>query len=289
MRTRRGSDVRSPDRIRAHYEIERELADRLRYASAVERLGLYGSLYDTLFASVPDHPLLTDAPDEARRRAEVEAQLRFLTRFMVPDSVFLEVGAGDCALAREVARTARVVYAVDVSESITSDGRESGEIEVILSDGVSIDVPQGTVDLVYSNQLMEHLHPEDALAQLANIRRALAPGGRYVCVTPNRLNGPHDVSKYFDAVATGFHLKEYTVTELAKVMRQAGFSRVSTYVHVRGMTMRLPLAMVVAVEEALERVPTRARARSSRQADRVVGCWESGWWEKHASCWATMC
>jgi SAM-dependent methyltransferase len=259
--TRKGSDVRPPDRIRAHYEIERELADRLRHASAVERLGLYGSLYDTLFASVPDHPLLTDAPDEARRRAEVEAQLRFLTRFIVPDSVFLEVGAGDCALAREVARTARVVYAVDVSESITSDGRDSGEIEVILSDGVSIDVPQGAVDLVYSNQLMEHLHPDDALAHLGNIRRALAPGGRYVCVTPNRLNGPHDVSKYFDAVATGFHLKEYTVTELAKVMRQAGFSHVSTYAHVRGMTMRLPLALVVAVEEALERVPTRARTK----------------------------
>jgi SAM-dependent methyltransferase len=261
MAARKKSDTRSPERIRAHYEVERELADRLRAASAAERLGLYSSLYDTLFASVPDHPLLTDAPGEARRRTEVESQFRFLAEFIVPGSTFLEVGAGDCALAREVARTARVVYAVDVSESITSDGRESGEIDVILSDGVSIDVPEGTVDLAYSNQLMEHLHPEDAAAQLANIRRALAPGGRYVCVTPNRLNGPHDVSKYFDPVATGFHLKEYTVTELAKVMQEAGFLRVSVYAHARGKTMRLPLVMIVALERILQSTPTRVRAK----------------------------
>jgi hypothetical protein len=31
---------------------------------------------------------------------------------------------------------------------------------------------------------MEHLHPEDAFEQLRNIIRALAPGGRYVCITP---------------------------------------------------------------------------------------------------------
>lgn len=260
MAARRESDTRSPDRIRAHYEIERELADRLRDAPSAERLEMYGSVYDSLFARVPDHPLLTDAPDEARRRAEVEAQLRFLSRFLVPGTVFLEVGAGDCALARAVSRTARAVYAVDVSESITSDGRESGEIEVILSNGVSIDVPDGTVDLAYSNQLMEHLHPEDALAQLRNIRRALASRGCYVCVTPNRLNGPHDVSQHFDPVATGLHLKEYTVTELAKVMREAGFSHISTYAHVRGRTVRLPLPMVVAVERVLQRAPTRVRA-----------------------------
>lgn len=254
-------DTRSPDRIRAHYEIERDLANQLREAPAADRLKLYASVYETLFASVPDHPQLTDAADEARRRADVGAQLGFLARFTAPGIVFLEVGAGDCALAREVAKTARAVYAVDVSETITSAARESGEVEVVITDGVSIDVPEGTVDLAYSNQLMEHLHPEDAVMQLGNIRRSLAPRGRYVCVTPNRLNGPHDVSMYFDPVATGFHLKEYTVTELAQVMRQAGFARVKPYAHVRGRTLRLPLLAVVAVEFALQHATSRARAR----------------------------
>jgi SAM-dependent methyltransferase len=255
------SDTRSLDRKRAHYEIERELADRLRTASTDERLALYRTVYEALFARVPDHPQLTVTPDDGRRRAEVEAELGFLERFTAPGIVFLEVGAGDCALAREVAKTARVVYAVDVSESITTAAADSREIEVIISDGVSIDVPERTVDLAYSNQVMEHLHPGDALAQLENIRRALKSGGRYVCVTPNRLNGPHDVSKYFDTVATGLHLKEYTVTELAQVLRRAGFVRVSAYAHVRGRTTRLPLPMVAGLELALGAVPIRFRAR----------------------------
>ena len=86
------------------------------------------------------------------------------------------------------------------------------KIHVVLSDGVSVEVPAASVTLAYSNQLMEHLHPDDALVQLRNIVRALAPGGLYVR-HPNRLTGPHDISMYFDRVATGFHLKEYTATE----------------------------------------------------------------------------
>ena len=258
---REESDTRSLDRKRAHYEIERELADRLRTASTDERLALYGTVYEALFARVPDHPQLTVTPDDGLRRAEVEAELAFLERFTAPGIVFLEVGAGDCALAREMAKTARVVYAVDVSETITTVAADSRDIEVIISDGVGIDVPERTVDLAYSNQVMEHLHPDDALAQLKNIRRALKSGGCYVCVTPNRLNGPHDVSKYFDTVATGFHLKEYTVTELAQILRRAGFVRVTTYAHVRGRTTRLPLPMVAGLERALGAVPIRFRAR----------------------------
>lgn len=254
-------DPRSPERIRAHYEIERDLARQLREAPADERLALYRTVYEALFARVPDHPQLTATPDAGRRQAEVALQLGFLERFMAPRTVFMEVGAGDCALAREVAKAARVVYAVDVSESITTAAAASGEIEVIISDGVSIDVPEGTVDLAYSYQVMEHLHPEDALAQLTNILRALTSRGRYVCVTPNRLNGPHDVSRHFDTAATGLHLKEYTVTELARILRRAGFVRVATYAHVRGRTTRLPLAMVAGVELVLSAVPIRFRAR----------------------------
>lgn len=55
-------DTRSPDRIRAHYEIERDLASRLREAPAAERLALYRTVYKALFARVPDHPQLTATP-----------------------------------------------------------------------------------------------------------------------------------------------------------------------------------------------------------------------------------
>jgi hypothetical protein len=64
--------------------------------------------------------------------------------------------------------------------------------------------------VAYSYQLMEHLHPGDALEQLVNIYQALKRDSVYCCVTPNRISGPHDISVYFDTVAQGLHLKEYS-------------------------------------------------------------------------------
>ena len=44
---------RTAAQIRAHYEIEKELASRLRGASKAERRTLYASLYDELFRAFP--------------------------------------------------------------------------------------------------------------------------------------------------------------------------------------------------------------------------------------------
>jgi SAM-dependent methyltransferase len=258
-------ETRTLDQIRAHYEVERELADRLRQAPAHERLRLYSEVYDALFERVPDHPQLSKAVHKAVRTREVAAELGFLDRFLTPNIVFLELGAGDCALAMKVVPSVKMTYALDVSDVITAAARECGGIHVVLSDGVSVDVPPGTIDVAYSNQLMEHLHPDDARVQLTNIWRSLAPGGRYVCVTPNRLSGPHDVSQYFDSVATGFHLKEYTVIELSRLMKDVGFSSVASYVSGRDRTLKLPVPVISSLEAVLQRFPNRAqKALASR-------------------------
>ena len=78
------------------------------------------------------------------------------------------------------------------------------------------------MDLVFSNQLMEHLHPDDAEAELQSIFTALKPAGYYVCITPNRLTGPHDISRDFEESATGLHLKEYSTSELDSLFRRTG-------------------------------------------------------------------
>jgi SAM-dependent methyltransferase len=121
------------------------------------------------------------------------------------------------------------VYALDVSAEITRTDTLPANFSLILSDGTTIDVPPDSITVAYSNQLMEHLHPDDALEQLSNIYRALAPGGIYICVTPNRLTGPHDISRHFDPVATCLHLKEYTNTELMALLRRVGFRKADQY------------------------------------------------------------
>jgi SAM-dependent methyltransferase len=144
------------------------------------------------------------------------------------------------------------VYAVDVSHEITKEVELPDNVELIISDGSSVPVPQSSIDLAYSDQLMEHLHPDDAIDQLRDIYKSLTPGGRYICITPNRLSGPHDVSQYFDDIATGFHLKEYTLRELSEIFRSVGFRRTQVLVGAREFQVRVPAILPRIIEFLLE-------------------------------------
>jgi len=260
------AEVRSDERLRAHYEVERELADRLRASAPADRRALYSRVYDELFARVPDHPQLRRKASSALSEAAVSAQYRLLERYVRPGFTYLEVGAGDCALALRACRDAASVIAADVSDAITQGLKAPDNFRLVLFDGVDLPLPEGSVDVAYSNQVVEHLHPDDALAQLRSIHRALKPGGVYLCVTPNRVNGPHDVSRFFDRVATGFHLKEYTYADLDDLMRRAGFVDTRACVGVKGRFTETPVATMHAMESAAARLPRALLARMGRHS-----------------------
>ena len=218
------SEARSHDLLKRHYEIEKALAQRLRVATKPERGRLYRELYDEFFRSVPGLPRL--AEDLESQRQVVALQTVALEPFLDKDTVFLEIGAGDCALALELAGRARRVIAVDASAEAVGSADLPDNFELVLTDATELDLDPESVDLAYSCHFLEHLHPEDAADHLVAVRRVLRPGGAYVCVTPNRLWGPHDISKYFDDAPTGFHLREYTHGDLARLFRDCGYRQI---------------------------------------------------------------
>jgi SAM-dependent methyltransferase len=256
-------ETRSPQQLLEHYLIERELANRLRHAARAERPRLYREVYDELFSRVRHHPMLRAAQDPERgaRRRSVEHQLAFLRPYLAPGKAFMEIGAGDCALALRVAALASRVYAIDVSDQITRAVARPDNFELLLTEGSRIPVSAGAVDVAFSNQLLEHLHPEDAADQLREIHRSLAPGGAYLCITPNRLYGPRDISAHFDEVATGLHLREYAAHELRRLLLEVAFSEVRFHAGGRGRFVRCPYAAVALFEALLERLPQRLRKR----------------------------
>jgi hypothetical protein len=111
---------------------------------------------------------------------------------------------------------------------------------------------------------MEHIHPDDAFEQLKNIYNSLIVGGHYICITPNRVSGPHDISKYFDIVATGFHLKEYSVSELVKLFEKVGFSRCNSYVGTKGHYVKVPMALQRSLEAFISILPNCIRVLITR-------------------------
>ena len=228
---------------------------------------MYGSLYDELYRRIDDHPLLARKAmreDEVARSKAISTQLRFLKKFVTPSTVFLEVGAGSCLLSLELAKLVKHVYAVDVSQEMTKRTAFPANFDLLLFDGCQIPSSAQMVDVAYSHQVMEHVHPDDAIDQLRSIYQCLVPGGVYVCIVPNRINGPHDISKYFDKVATGFHMKEYTTGELSSLCRGVGFSGVASYIGAKGYYFRMPQFLLRMFEAVLEALPYRLRSTIGR-------------------------
>jgi SAM-dependent methyltransferase len=263
LRTPGPNESRTPEQLWEQYLVEKDLAAMLRSATKAERGRLYSSAYEELFRRIAHHPQLTGKVSAEQQAQRIGPKLALLRPWLTPQTTFLEVGAGDCALSLALAEKVAHVYAIDVSEAITQTATRPENFTLVLSDGTSIPVPAGSITVAYSNQLMEHLHPDDALDQLANIYRALAPDGVYICVTPNRLTGPHDISRYFDTVATGFHLKEYTCTELIAMFRHVGFRSVHQCFRKGSTYVRVPGAVARCAERTVERLPPGLQRRAS--------------------------
>ncbi|MFA5793635.1 MAG: class I SAM-dependent methyltransferase [Candidatus Brocadiia bacterium] len=251
-------EKRTVEQLTRHYELEKQLAHKLRNSSQGERKNLYKLLYDELYRAVPELSAM-ELSAEAQNDI-VAVQTKLLEKFLFPGAQFLEIGPGNCRLAFEVAKRVKHVYAMDVSAEITKNQRLPDNFKLVIYDGCEMPVGQKSVDIAYSNHVIEHIHPDDAVGQIKNINRVLKENGVYICLTPNRLHGPHDISGYFgDKVATGFHLKEYTYGELANLFRQGGFDKIKSYIYIKRRYIGMPLIIIKLVEWFTEILPFSLR------------------------------
>ncbi|MGH7803505.1 MAG: class I SAM-dependent methyltransferase [Candidatus Binatia bacterium] len=255
---------RTPEQLRNHYEVERRLADTLRRAPRAERPGIYARMYTELFAKVPDHPRLVRRDDARMTRWRTQRLLRLLGRVLDRTSSVLEFGAGDCTLAFAICEHVRSVCAVDISNQIGPDRVIPPNFRHVTYDGYRLAVPDASIDVVFSNDLIEHIHPDDIGLHFANANRVLHPGGVYLFTTPHRFTGPHDVSRAFSDEPEGFHLKEWTFTELEPVMREAGFSSWTFFRFAKGIPVRQSVFAIEQLERGIAPLANGLRRRLGR-------------------------
>jgi cyclopropane fatty-acyl-phospholipid synthase-like methyltransferase len=222
-------DTRTPERIRHHYEVERELAGRLRTSNREERTQVFKTLYTELFERVPDHPrlMIRETPEESR--SKVEAQLRLLRPFLTPEKTLLEIAPGDCRLARAASRLCGKVIGVDISDQQGDESETPDNFSLTVYDGYKVDLPDAVADVAFSFQFLEHLHPDDLEPHFRLVHRLLKPGGRYVMDTPHRFSGPHDVSRHFGDELVCFHFQEWTFRSLESQLEAAGFRNIRAF------------------------------------------------------------
>lgn len=253
-------ETRSIEQLQEQLDVERELAKRLHDAN--DRRGMYSSVYDEFLRRVPHHPALAQKNDAEAQSPLLQLQLRLLQPFLTTRPRFLEIGGGDCALTIALSRSLPRVIAIEAGNEIVEGLANVANVEIVVTDSPPYPLPDASVDLAFSSHVIEHLRSDDALQQLQEIRRLLAPGGKHICVTPNRLWGPHDVSRYFSDVPIGLHLREYTHNELIRLMKRAGFRRVRVIHRLGALDSLLPHLVTRIVEGVLAIVPLGVRRRA---------------------------
>jgi len=251
-------------RLRRHFAIERELANRLRTASDECRPSLYVEVYKELFRRV-------EMPGNAQaQQAQVALLLQLVEPFLDDDSTFLEVGAGSCDLSIALAQQLPRVLAVDAVEPRIDLGLLPESFSFIPSMRLRGSIPPASVDVALSCHFVEHLHPHDLSGHLREVWDLLAEGGCYIIVTPNRIYGPHDISRHFSETAQGLHLCEYTHTDLVQHLLREGFSDVRVIRQVGEVPRSGGLFVIGLVERIVDALPGGWRraltARAPRQA-----------------------
>jgi SAM-dependent methyltransferase len=215
--------------VLAHWELERQLTLEILQSTPENRWDTFERCYSRLYAELEwlnryvGQANPTPAPERLGKWREVIGS--------PPQSVY-EIGSGTGTLISYLAANGFDCKGTEITchrgQKCLADSCTS--LSWGISDGVHLDrfEPPETYDAVVSDQVIEHLHPEDLEPHLKSVYNILKEGGRYVLCTPHRHTGPHDVSRVFKLdEPKGMHLREYTYRELVAAIKRAGFSRIS--------------------------------------------------------------
>jgi SAM-dependent methyltransferase len=99
----------------------------------------------------------------------------------------LELGCGRGEFLALLAEAGIEAKGVDSDDGMVDKARAEG-LDVVCADALAFmntDPPPGPYQGVFCAHLVEHLTPDQVQELLQGVRRVLAPGGRFVAVTPN--------------------------------------------------------------------------------------------------------
>lgn len=136
-------------------------------------------------------------------------------------------------------------------------------IQFLEGDATSLRFPDSSFDAAYSNQMIEHLNPDDIVWHFQRIHRVLRTNGFYYFTTPNRYWGPFDISRVSGCrKAERMHLKEYSYDEICRMLADSGFQKsASPFVHpylcnkVRITPLLVDCRTKCTMESVLEKLP----------------------------------
>lgn len=252
--------------------LEFEYSKRLRESNSSERRRLYGEAYSVVSGlAVARFP--GNKPEE-RTAGTSKKTVQTLSQILDKDDRVLEIGCGRGYTCMMLAPHVRSIIGTDVSVPSVTEAREvlrkygvsNAEIKLVSAFELRDVFGREEYTAAVSIDVVEHLHPEDAEDHMRQVLSILKPGGKYIILMPNRLTGPHDITReeFPDAKeALGFHLNESTNRKMAETMRKIGYDKIQSFLPL-GISKRpiyLPVQFSVFSENLYRKLPVTVLRR----------------------------
>lgn len=161
-------------------------------------------------------------------RGNFESNIAFLNRvpFLETPKRILEIGSGRGAMVRELLNRGHQVTGTEVSSEYSAYAHKEYQVELVPISTETTKLPFGdqSFDVVVSFDVFEHI--PDTEGHIQEVRRILAPGGRYLLATPNKwTNIPFEIIKERSFTKyKEYHCSLHTYWALRRRFEQAGFA-----------------------------------------------------------------
>ena len=210
--------------ILAHWELEKRLTKELLESNPENRWEIFERCYSMLYGELWWLNQFIGAGSTVLPSRRYKNWVELIGQ---PPKNIYEIGSGKGEMMTYLASCGFKCKATEITRE---RGRkyvsEQPNLSWGISDGVHLEEfePLNSYDVAISDQVIEHLHPDDLYEHFKGVFSILSSGGKYIFRTPHRYIGPSDVSKVFKCDRPmGMHLKEYTYQELKELVEQAGF------------------------------------------------------------------
>lgn len=222
-------NMSNKDWIKYHYDVESDFAKRILQSlkNSDDRVLLFKDSYneiEQIFQKYKPGGGETDYTDVV---------VSIIKKRLRKESSVLDIGCASGNLIMALTLNGYDARGIDVSSELIKTAKK--RLQTITKSNLIINADflryaiERTFDCVVLDNVIEHFHPDDISDILEKCHKIVNENGYIIILTPHRFSGPHDISKHFvplGSKAMGFHLKEFSFTELHDLLKLAGFNKV---------------------------------------------------------------
>ena len=197
----------------------------LQETSFSKRLDMYRELYQTVYS------IYRKAKLETYRNPKGKTVRLF--RKELENKSILDIGCGEGHFLAELDARIKHRRLTGIDVAIPPPEKRHPEIKFISSNVIQFKLKH-SYDVVFSDQVLEHIAPAVLDLLVHSVRAALKPDGIFIINMPHKFFGPNDVTQIVDYSRTGripaqgAHLNESTYAEMIPLLMKHGFKDFKT-------------------------------------------------------------